>query len=310
VLINDAYNEFIRSREAMACTFHTLETYRHELGPKSMLQRFMAARGAFEIEELTGPVLTEYLAWYRDRGVSANTLASIRIRFGVLMNWCGAMGYCPDGIMQRVPRPRVRQFIRRVHTEDEVKRMIETASDQRLYHPFDGQELTFMLLLLLDTGLRLGEVAALNVGDLDGELIKIRGKGEKDRLIMISEPTRKSLEAYLQLRQPVHPDQPLWLNRGYGRNHHLRGLRVTDRGIYQRIKRLGQQAGIQTSPHRWRHTFAVFAVKNGANLKALQLFLGHSSLQTTDNYLRGFGFQDAAREHKVFSPVQRMVMQH
>ncbi len=80
----------------------------------------------------------------------------------------------------------------------------------------------------------------------------------------------------------------------------------TEGAVYLRVKRLGDAAGVKTHPHMWRHTFAAFAVRNGANMKALQHFLGHSSLQTTDSYLRGFGFEDAAREHKTFSPVGAM----
>lgn len=303
--IENAISQFLRSREAMGCTAHTMETYNREQG--GLFRKWLHLQDVRDTEQFTAQLLTEYLAWYRDRGVSTNTLVSIRRRIATFITWCGVMGYAQPDLMAKVPKPRASQFIRRVHTEQEVHRILETASDQRLYHPFDGQELVAILLLLLDTGLRKSELAKLNVGDLDGELMQIRGKGEKDRLIMISTPTRQALDAYLKLRTSLHPEQPLFLNRGYGRNHHLRGCRVTGSAIYQRLRRLGQAAGVATSPHRWRHTFAFLAVKNGANLKALQLFLGHSSLTTTDNYLRGFGFQDAAREHKVFSPVGAMM---
>ncbi len=146
-----------------------------------------------------------------------------------------------------------------------------------------------MLLLLLDTGLRASEVCSLDVGDLDGELIKVRGKGDRDRFVRISEMTRKALEHYLEMRRQPSGDAPLFINRGFGQNYHARGTRIGVHALYQRIKRLGKRAGISTSPHRWRHTFAAFALRNGANVKALQDFLGHSSLMTTDNCLRGFG---------------------
>jgi site-specific recombinase XerD len=308
--IADAYNEFIRSREAMAATEHTLRTYRAELGPDSMNRRFLAEHGVTDTEQLAVPVLTELMAWHRDRGVSNNSLFSMRVRVGVFVNFCGMMGYCDADIMRRVPKPKVHVLIRRTHTEEEVRRMLETAADRRLYHPFDAQELTVMLLLFLDTGLRLGEMVRLDVGHFEGDLIKVVGKAGKERWVMISRPTRKAVDSYLELRHPLHPEQPLFINRGHGGNYARRGGRLTEAGLAVRLRRLGQAAGIQTSPHRWRHTFAAFSVRNGANLKALQLFLGHSNLATTDRYLQGFGFQDAAREHKVFSPVQRMVMQH
>ncbi len=302
--INKAIERFISTRYAKGCTEHTLETYRQEL---RVMSRYLYGRGLNETTELEPDVLTDFLASYRDRGVSANTLVSVHRRFSTFVKWCGETELSRADIMQRVPRPKAREFIRRVHTDEEVRQLLKTAFDGRLYHPFDGLELGAMLLLLLDTGLRLGELVSLNVSDISGETIRVRGKGEKERLIAVSEPVRQALGDYLKLRHPVFPDQPLWVNRGYGRNHQRRGTRITDRAVYQRLRRLGTAAGISTSPHRWRHTFTVFALRQGASMKALQLFLGHSSIETTDNYLRGFGYQDAAREHKLFSPVAAMM---
>jgi integrase/recombinase XerD len=211
--------------------------------------------------------------------------------------------------MKAVPKPRPRFYMRRTHTQEEVQALLKAANEPRLYHPFDSQELTSMILLLLDTGIRLGELVGLTVGDLNGEdgLIRVRGKGDKERLVRISELTRKAFVEYLDMRRFVTPEQPLFLSRGSGNNMHRRGGPITDRAVYQRIRRLGKFAGIPTSPHKWRHTFAVFATRNGANVKALQHFLGHSALQTTDNYLRGFGYEDAARDHARFSPVDALM---
>lgn len=306
MLIQDAITEFVHSREAMACTPATLHTYTAEL--TRLFSRYLGMEGVTQAEQLTPSVIIGYLAWSRDRGVGGVTLRSMRTRVGTFVTWCGAMDYCQKGVMDAVPRPRAGEFIRKTHTQEEIRRLLQTAADPYLFHPFDGQELTATLLLLLDTGLRAGEVIRLNVGDLEGDgLIKVRGKGNKERYVMVSELTRKAIDTYLSLRPFARPEDALFINRGYGVNYHRRGGRITDRALYQRIMRLGRAAGVKTFPHMWRHTFAAMAVRNGANLKALQLFLGHSDLATTDNYLKGFGFEDAAREHKVFSPVQAMM---
>jgi integrase/recombinase XerD len=128
--------------------------------------------------------------------------------------------------------------------------------------------------------------------------------------VKISALTRRAFDSYFEMRKPKGPEEPLFVARGWGAQYFTNGQRMTERALYQRIRRLGQRAGVATSPHKWRHTFAAFAVRNGANVKALQLFLGHSQLQTTDNYLRGFGFEDAVNEHQAFSPVKGMFQQH
>lgn len=307
MLISEAIDHFLYSREAVACTPATVRTYRHEL--VSLFSRFLEAVDVRETQEISASLLVDYLGWTHARGVNANTLNAYRMRVCVFVGWLGAQGYCPLDIPKSVPKARPRHYLRRTHTAEEVAQILRAANNPDLFHPFDSQELTSLILLLLDTGLRAGEVCALNVGDLDGELIKVRGKGEKERWIRISDLTRKALQEYLDMRRFVASESPLFVNRGYGVNYDRRGGRLGERGLYQRIRRLGERAGVPTHPHRWRHTFAAFAVRNGANTKSLQHFLGHTSLQTTDNYLRGFGYQDAARDHKTFSPVAAM-MQH
>jgi site-specific recombinase XerD len=307
MLISQAIDSFLYSREAIACAEQTVVTYRHEL--TSLFGRFLEAAEVRETEKISADLLVRYMNWTHARGVSANTLISYRQRLLVFVNWCGAQGYCAPDIARSVPKPRRREYLRKTHTQAEVQEILRTANDPALYHPFDSQELTALVLLLLDTGLRAGEVCGLNVGDLDAELVRIRGKGDRERLVCISPLTRKALGEYLDMRRFVSPESPLFINRGLGSNYARRGGRLTTRAVHQRIKRLGERAGIATHPHRWRHTFSAFALANGANLKALQHFLGHTSVQTTDLYLRGFGYQDAALAHKTFSPVAAM-MQH
>ena len=86
--IQTAYDAFMRSRQAIACTESTMEGYRQELG---MLLRFLWVRGVTEIEDIDTPALLDYMAWTHQRGVSAATLNSYRMRMGVFVNWCGGV---------------------------------------------------------------------------------------------------------------------------------------------------------------------------------------------------------------------------
>jgi len=206
------------------------------------------------------------------------------------------MGYCQPDIPKSIPKPRPGYHVRKFHTDEEIRQVLATAADARLWHPVDSKGFTAMILVLLDSGLRAGELCRLSVGDLDGELIKVLGKGDKERWVRLSEETRTAVQAYLETRAASSPDSPLFITRPGGE-------RLSPSTLHKRMKRLGNAAGVKTHAHRWRHSFAASAVRNGAGVKALQHFLGHSSLETTDAYLAGFGYQDAARDHARFSPV-------
>jgi len=181
VTITEAIDAFLNSRRATACSDATIRMYEAEL--RGLFSRFLAARGLTEMAEVTVPVVLDYLAWTHSRGVNANTLNSYRMRVCVFLHWCGTMGWCQPDIPRSVPKARARYYLRKTHTQEEVQQLLQAASNPSLFHPWDAQEMTAMLVLLLDTGMRAGELCGLNVGDVDGELIKLHGKGDRERLV-------------------------------------------------------------------------------------------------------------------------------
>lgn len=144
-----------------------------------------------------------------------------------------------------------------------------------------------MLELFYSCGLRLSELAGLNVGDLDFKqaLVKVRGKGRKERIVPIGAPARKALQEYLAIsneaRKKVDVDvfkSPLFLN--------LRGARISVRSIARIVDEETRKSGIgrKISPHALRHTFATHLLNAGADLRSIQELLGHESLSTTQKY--------------------------
>jgi integrase/recombinase XerC/integrase/recombinase XerD len=292
MLVRGAIDGFLASRKASGCTKSTYETYRRELP--------MLLGGVIDekVSALQPEGLQACMAQVYDRGVSAATMKSYRLRIAALVNWCGLMGYCRDGLMRGLPKVRTSQFIRRTYTEEEFKALLEYARlrPNRYWAAMD----VALLTLLMDTGIRVGEACALNVEDLGPEgKIKVRGKGNKERFVRVCARTAEALADYLRIRGAVlRTFEPLFLTD--------KGSRPTPGGIYRRLHRLGGRIGIPVNPHKFRHTFASQAVANGANLKALQFFLGHAQLQTTDRYLSGFGNEQALEDHAKFSPIAAM----
>lgn len=144
-----------------------------------------------------------------------------------------------------------------------------------------------ILELLYASGLRVGELVGLNLIDLSmsRRLVRVRGKGNKERVVPFGEPSRESLDAYLQARRRIlakHTESPktpaLFLN--------LRGGRLSARSVQRNLEACIRQAALllDVHPHLLRHSFATHLLNNGADLRSIQELLGHESLSTTQRY--------------------------
>ena len=151
----------------------------------------------------------------------------------------------------------------------------------------DGDDATALrdralLEVLYSSGLRLAELVGLNHGDVhrEGGLIRVRGKGRRERVVPIGDSALAALDAHLASggRKPSRPGDPVFIN--------ARGERLSGRTV-QRVtaRRLGQVAsGLGVSPHALRHSFASHLLDGGADLRAIQELLGHRSLASTQVY--------------------------
>ena len=158
-----------------------------------------------------------------------------------------------------------------------------------------------LLCLLLDSGLRISEALSLTKDDVnwDSLTIKVRGKGNKHRLVPISQELRKVLFRYLHTigRTQSIPGQTLL----FATKHHTK---LTVRNFLRDFKKLGERLRIKDvriSPHTLRHTFAVNYLRRGGNLEFLRRILGHSSILTTQKYLKSLGVEDLQAVHSGLS---------
>jgi integrase/recombinase XerC len=144
-----------------------------------------------------------------------------------------------------------------------------------------------MLEIFYSSGLRLSELAGLDLIDLDfnQKLVKVRGKGRKERIVPIGGPAIKAVQEYLEkigeIRKDTNGDilkKPLFLN--------ARGERITTRSIARIVNEITSKSGIgrKISPHALRHSFATHLLNAGADLRSIQELLGHESLSTTQKY--------------------------
>jgi integrase/recombinase XerC len=166
---------------------------------------------------------------------------------------------------------------------DEVFRLLERPERNR---PLGLRDLA-ILEILYSCGIRLAELQSLNISDIDfrERLVRVIGKGDKERIIPVGRKALGALMDYLEATRhmrgktgAVSDDEPLFIN--------FRGARLSGRSIERMVKRYAVESGLgrDISPHSMRHTFATHLLDGGADLRSVQEMLGHVSLSTTQKY--------------------------
>lgn len=190
-----------------------------------------------------------------------------------------------DGVLARDPLHGVRppkqgRRLPKVLPEDDVQSLLESSEGDRPTALRDRA----ILELLYATGVRVSELIGLNVTDvdLDNGLLRVTGKGHKQRVVLFGAPAARALRAYLRYGRPAlagnRVEPALFLNRGGGR--------LSVRAVQLLVRRAGAAAGITapTHPHLLRHTFATHMLDGGADVRVVQELLGHARATTTQVY--------------------------
>jgi integrase/recombinase XerD len=256
---------------------NTVEAYGRDLG---RFAGFLATRGGAGLSEVEIAPLRDYLAWLERRGLAASSrargLAAVRAFYRFLLLE-GRIGRDPTEFLEA---PRGWKKLPRYLSGEEVERL--------LAHPDPGTRMGqrdgLLLALLYDCGLRVSELAALRVEQLDLEswLIRVRGKGDKERFVPFGDQARAAILAYLSGARGRS-------RRAAGNGYLFPGARgghLTRQRAWQIVKTHLAGAGVarSVSPHTLRHSFATHLLDNGAELRAVQLLLGHADISTTQIY--------------------------
>jgi site-specific recombinase XerD len=149
----------------------------------------------------------------------------------------------------------------------------------------EGKRDRAILELFFSTGLRISELTALSIDDVDltRDEFSVRGKGDKIRVVFLSDSAKKYISEYLQKRKDL--DDALFIR--YGRKANDGGeLRLSPRAVQRLLKKYATKAGItrKVTPHVLRHSFATDLLQNGADLRSVQALLGHANIATTQVY--------------------------
>lgn len=221
-----------------------------------------------------------FAASLHDIGISPRSQCRILSGVRAFYRYLYLDGYIKDDPTELLESPKLGDHLPEVLTTEEVDRL-EQAID---LSKWEGQRNKAIIEVLFSCGLRVSELVNLKMSALylDEQFVRIMGKGNKERLVPISENAIKQLKYWFIDRSHMNikpgEEDYVFLNR--------RGAHLTRTMILIMIKRLGAEAGIQKtiSPHTLRHSFATALLEGGADLRAIQSMLGHESIGTTEIY--------------------------
>jgi len=285
---------FLLTCKVNELSHRTIEDYEQKVGA---FIAFCNSQGAKEPDHVTPNHIRVFLLVLRER-IKPSSVHDYYGRINRFFNWLISEGILEHSPFERMKPPRVPKQVIQPFSMEDIRRMLGVvASDNN----FRGYRNRAIILTFLDTGLRLSELAAIQIPDIDfnNGIIKVMGKGRKERFVRVGKETQKTMLRYLLMRRDKLPW--LWVS-----DH---GDPIKARGIQSLIKRLGKRAGItdaRCSPHTFRHSFAVNCLRNGMGEFNLQCLLGHTTLQMTRKYVQSLGASDALSAHEKASPVDNL----
>ena len=203
----------------------------------------------------------------------------MQAQFATSSSFLGREGHLPANPLAGVSAPKRERATSIDPHEDDLDALIQSADEQTP----QGIRNRAILELMYAAGVRLSEVVGLDLKNLDlsERTLLVRGKGNKERMVLIGEPAEKALRRYLTEARPQlsdGDDQALFLNRDGGR--------LSGRSMQQIVRRHALKAGLDKNvhPHLLRHSFATHLLDGGAELRVVQELLGHASASTTQIY--------------------------
>jgi len=267
---------------------------------RETLEQFLevAKEGGFadDVRKIAPEQIYTYLSWVRKRGVSDHTLHRRHREVRFLFVWLERLGYVKGNPFEHIRNLKLPQKVIRPISAEDIQKLLSA--------PFPSEFLAArnkaIILLLLDTGIRLSELIGLRLEDLDADTQRLHilnGKMKKQRVVRVGDTALQALQRYIEIRGDRTGQ--LFLSK-HGRAIRPNSIRVM-------LRRLAERAGVpHVNPHKFRHTFATWAIEAEAREIDVQFLLGHSTPAMVRRYAATYNAEKAARAHARWSPGDRL----
>jgi len=255
---------------------HTITNYRRDL---YQLAEYLGKR-KITLKHVDNVVLRGFLATLYEKQNKKSTVARKLAAIRSFFQFCLRKKILDDNPAKVVSTPKQENHMPSFMSEDEMSMFLDLPQSKK---PLDLRDKA-ILELLYATGIRVSELVGIDLEDVNFQekLIRVKGKGKKERLVPFGKKAEESMRVYLQSRYIIHDgeidEEALFLN--------YKGQRITSRSIERIVDKYIQRSALhrKISPHSLRHSFASHLLSRGADLRVIQELLGHESLATTQKY--------------------------
>ena len=271
------FSDYIRLEQSLSD--NTINAYCHDI---ELFREFLEdKKSSISITEITHHDIEDFFAQLYDLGIAASSQARILSGLKSFFKYLLQEKICEADPTLLVSAPSIGRHIPDVLSYEEIVRMMDCIDLSQQF----GHRNKAIIEVMYGCGLRVSEVISLNISDIyiKDEFVKVFGKGSKERLIPIGKKTINELMLYVK-GERLHQDiKPKFSDKVF---ISARGTSLTRQSVFLLVKSLAEKAGIKKtiSPHTLRHSFATHLIEGGADLRAVQQMLGHSSISTTEIY--------------------------
>ena len=256
---------------------NTLESYGRDL-KKFLL--FIKSRGITSAREIKYGDILDFMTRSREEGLNATTIVRSMVSVKQFFKYLLSEKVLSEDPTAHIKTPKMKKAIPGVISLDDVESILGAPDESTP----EGLRDAAMLEILYATGIRVSELIGLKLNDVNFELgfVVVYGKGSKERVVPIGDKAREKLLSYLRDSRPAllkgREAKSLFVTR--------RGAGMTRQGFWKIIKAQALKAGVtkKISPHTLRHSFATHLLERGADLRTIQVMLGHSDISTTQIY--------------------------
>ena len=270
------YKQYLRLEKSLSA--NTVDAYLTDL---DKLLAYLTLEG-IHVFDVTLDDLHNFAAGLKDIGIHPRSQARILSGIRSFYRFLILEDYLEDDPTALLESPQLGMHLPDVLTVEEIDRIIASVDMSKV----EGQRNRAIIETLYSCGLRVSELCNLHMSDLYLEegFMRVEGKGSKQRLVPVSLRAVNELQTYFQQRMAMSNIKPG--HEDYVFLSFRRGTKLSRIMVFHFIKELVELAGIQktVSPHTFRHSFATHLLEGGANLRAIQMMLGHESIGTTEIY--------------------------
>jgi integrase/recombinase XerD len=258
----------IRSEKGLSP--NTIEAYGRDV------RSFAEFLGRVEWKEVGAEQVVAFLGQLKAKGYASASICRTLVAVKVFFRFLKREGVIAVDLGRYFETPKLWQLLPEVLTAAEVDALL---AQPEISDPVGARDKA-VLELLYATGMRVSELCGLKVRDLDDRFVKVRGKGQKERIVPVGRRAIEAVDLYLrEFRGEAKEEDALLFVSS-------RGKPLRRMAVWSRVKMYAKLAGIEkvVSPHTLRHSFATHLLENGADLRLIQEMLGHEDIGTTDRY--------------------------